>query len=302
MWIVSNVELGDKFSEHATRHLLAAEKLGIDARLVQPLDLAYLCIPGRSETLVVSENWTQWGSPKVCLFLDKDHETAHGLEQAGVRVVNSATTIEQCADKRTMHRSLNRAGIPAPKTAILARPYPRQPHHRDQVLRVANLIGYPLVVKAAKGSFGAQVFVANHPEELLDLLDTENLQEVLLQELITTSHGVGIRVHVVAGRTVAALRQQSTDGRLQANLTQGGIGESIKPSELESNLAIAAAGAVGAFYAGVDLLVGPEDSRLVCEVNSNAHVSRLSEITGIDCAGILIKVLQTHFFNFDRSP
>lgn len=63
------------------------------------------------------------------------------------------------------------------------------------------------------------------------------------------------------------------------------------PTEEECALALRAARAAGADFAGVDLLFGPEGP-LVCEVNSNAHFKNLLDCTGTDVAEKIIQYIR----------
>lgn len=64
------------------------------------------------------------------------------------------------------------------------------------------------------------------------------------------------------------------------------------PTEKESELAIAAAAAVGTDFAGVDLLFGPGGEPLVCEVNSNAHIRSIYDCTGVDVTESIISYIK----------
>ena len=57
---------------------------------------------------------------------------------------------------------------------------------------------------------------------------------------------------------------------------------SFTPPEAFVDLALRAASALGADFAGVDLLFGDEGTPLVCEVNSNAHMRNIQQCTGVD--------------------
>ena len=81
-------------------------------------------------------------------------------------------------------------------------------------------------------------------------------------------------------------RYSETDFR--ANVTAGGKIRNYEPSEKECQLAVRAAEAVGADFAGVDLLFG-KDRPLVCEVNSNAHFKNLMDCSGVNTAEHIIK-------------
>lgn len=66
--------------------------------------------------------------------------------------------------------------------------------------------------------------------------------------------------------------------------------ESYTPSAEEKALALRAARAVGADFAGVDLLFTPQGP-LVCEVNSNAHFKNLLSCTGVNTAREILRFL-----------
>ena len=59
------------------------------------------------------------------------------------------------------------------------------------------------------------------------------------------------------------------------------------PTEEESQLAVEAAAAVQADFAGVDIL-RTKNGPVVCEVNSNAHIKNLLNATGIDVSDLMI--------------
>ena len=94
-------------------------------------------------------------------------------------------------------------------------------------------------------------------------------------------------MNIVGGKVVAAMyRHSETDFR--ANITNGGVAEVIELTEEQQALAIRAADAVGAEFAGVDLLFGENDRPLVCEVNAAAHIRNIYNVTGINVADAMI--------------
>lgn len=68
------------------------------------------------------------------------------------------------------------------------------------------------------------------------------------------------------------------------------------PSAQEAELAVAACRAVGADFAGVDLLLGETGERFVCEVNSNAHFKNIEDCTGVSVATYILQyIINTNF-------
>ena len=76
----------------------------------------------------------------------------------------------------------------------------------------------------------------------------------------------------------------------RANVSSGGSAHAYEPDDDEIWLAKQAAHAVGADFAGVDLLFG-EEGMLVCEVNSNAQFAALKRATGIDITDALFEYI-----------
>ena len=79
------------------------------------------------------------------------------------------------------------------------------------------------------------------------------------------------------------MKRTGASGDFRSNIAHGGSGEVYQLSSEEEALAVAAAHAVGADFAGVDLLLG-ENGPLVCEVNSNPHFTGTYKATGINLA------------------
>jgi RimK family alpha-L-glutamate ligase len=101
--------------------------------------------------------------------------------------------------------------------------------------------------------------------------------------------GVDVRAFVIGGRVQGAIERRSTGWR--TNLARGGTARSVVLSEEWSALAVRAAAAVGAGYAGVDLLADRGGQVYVLEVNGIPGWKGLQEATGIDVAGRLLDFL-----------
>jgi glutathione synthase/RimK-type ligase-like ATP-grasp enzyme len=77
----------------------------------------------------------------------------------------------------------------------------------------------------------------------------------------------------------------------RTNLARGGAARSITLPDDLASLAIRAAAAVGAAYAGVDLLTSTDGTVYVLEVNGIPGWKGLQEATGVDVAGTLVDFL-----------
>lgn len=226
------------------------------------------------------------GFGQPILFFDKDVFLASLLEKSGYRCVNSAFVIETCDDKAKTYLAL-KGKFCQPKT-ILA-PFCFDGLNGNALSEIEdeiNDIGFPLIVKQNKGSFGQQVYLVNDFSELENLVNSFGHNEYLMQELISSSLGKDLRVYVVGGKAVAyALRYNERDFR--SNVGSGGNMKLIEVEEKYLQTAVDICEYLGADFAGVDLLFG-DNGPVVCEVNSNAHFNALSRVTGVDVADCIV--------------
>jgi glutathione synthase/RimK-type ligase-like ATP-grasp enzyme len=71
------------------------------------------------------------------------------------------------------------------------------------------------------------------------------------------------------------------------NVHQGAAPQAHLPSYEMQRLALAATQVVGADYAGVDLIAGPDGELLVLEINSNPAWKGLQSVTDVEIADTL---------------
>lgn len=289
IWIIVNVGLGPKFEEQGHLHQLAFEKLGLSSLVV---DSPSITVEISSPSLLYIDGAPVQRLPKAVIMQSKDPLTATAFATLGVPTINSAETITTCDDKRLTHIALARANIPSPRTLLPSFLYPNQCIPPHLVRTAGDQLGYPLVVKEARGSFGSQVHLVPDEGTLSALASQLGNTPYLLQQYIRSSHGRDLRVQVVGQRCVAAMERRADNEDMRANLSQGAYGRPYALDPQEESLALQACAAVGAINAGVDLLFDQGGARYVVEVNSNAHVARISRITGVDCALELAKYVK----------
>jgi ribosomal protein S6--L-glutamate ligase len=105
----------------------------------------------------------------------------------------------------------------------------------------------------------------------------------------TVDHGGrDVRAFVVGGRVIGAIERRAPAGDWRTNVSRGGSVQSFElPSEWVQ-LALRAATAVGADYAGVDLLPSRDGQVYVLEVNGIPGWKGLQQATGVDVAGAIV--------------
>lgn len=218
------------------------------------------------------------------IFWDKDIAAARRIVRHGIPVFNSPDAIRICDSKSETAEALLSAGLPTPRTLVAPMTYEAVGYTKDDfVVRAVELLGLPIVIKECYGSFGEQVYLAATREEAYRTVRQIGAKPFLFQEFVASSFGTDIRVNVVGDRAVSAMRRTGKAGDFRSNIAHGGVGEPYPLSREEAALAVAAARAVGADFAGVDLLFG-ENGSLVCEVNSNPHFTGTYKATGSNLA------------------
>jgi len=267
--VVNGFLAGGKFDEPAMMMAAAARGMGIGLDVLRNCDL---CRPIGESPLEDAD---------FVVFWDKDVALAMSLEAAGMRLFNPAQCIMDCDDKVRTHLALARAGVPSLRTIACPKTFEGVGYtDRGFLGDAARALGFPMVVKDCFGSFGQQVHLVHDITELEALVTGD--RPMIMQEYVECD-GEDLRIEVVGGEAVAAVRRKAKPGEFRANATLGGTMHPHEPTREESDLAVAAAEAVEADFCGVDILSGP-DGPAVIEVNSNAHLRNITECTGIDIA------------------
>ena len=205
----------------------------------------------------------------------------HALRESGLLVYNDARAIERCVDKSMTSFLLHRAGIPTPPTwAVQSR------EAAQAIARAEASPARPLVLKPLFGSQGRGLALI---EDELDLPPAETVAGVYyLQHYIGEAREGwrDWRVFVAGGKAVAAMLRQGVTWK--TNAAQGAHCQAIEPDGQMSAMAIAAAEAVGAAFAGVDIIRGAAGRLFVLEVNSNPAWSALQRVTRRPIAEALV--------------
>lgn len=228
------------------------------------------------------------------LFWDKDIAEARRIARMGTPVFNSADAIRVCDSKTETAEALLSAGLPVPKTLYAPMTYESIGYTDTSFVKTAcQNLGFPIVIKESYGSFGEQVYLAKTVDEAEATVASIGAKPFLFQEFIASSFGRDVRVNVVGDSAVCAMERVGRTGDFRSNIAGGGVGSPYPLSPEEAELAVKAARAVGADFAGVDLLFG-DTGMLVCEVNSNPHFTGTYKHTGINLAlPILEHILKT---------
>lgn len=279
-WLVVNGFLDSpKFNDLYELLLTAAARRGVGLHLVRTTDIPY----NREQLAAIC--------PERAIFWDKDVLLARMLESVGMRLFNSTSAIELCDNKALTALVLDAAGVSTPRTfaSPLAFAAPDEAH-LGFASRAAAQLGYPLVVKEVHGSFGQQVTLVQDEGQLLDVVARLGNARFIMQELIAESAGTDVRVAVVDGAVVGAMRRFNEHGDFRSNITAGGQACPVEPTPDEAACARRACAALGLSFGGVDILPSARGP-LVCEVNSNPHFRSMLDACGVNMADSIVGLL-----------
>jgi ribosomal protein S6--L-glutamate ligase len=204
------------------------------------------------------------------------------LSLCGYKVINNWPSYSSTKNKIDQHVMAYREAVPRADWAVGFRSQP--------VMRAAETLGYPLVVKVPRGSWGHGVFYADSPEVLrpiIDFLTMRYQSPVILERFVKEADRSDVRVFVIGGKIAGCMRRKAPKGDVRSNTSNGGRGYKVKITKEEEKLAIRMAELYGLEIAGIDLLRSKKGP-LVMEVNANPGFKELTRATGIDIAGVII--------------
>jgi RimK family alpha-L-glutamate ligase len=135
---------------------------------------------------------------------------------------------------------------------------------------------------------GKGVYKANNLDELLSVMEEVKLKPHLFQEYIPYKTGVDVRVIVIGGKAVACMERINKED-FRSNVARGGMGEKIELSNEFKAVAESCTKILGLDYCGVDLLYGKDGEPIVCEVNSNAFIGGIEQVTGVNVARLYVE-------------
>lgn len=210
---------------------------------------------------------------------DRTLEALARFEAAGVPALPGLPALDVARDKLAAARRLRSAGVATP--AFLGGRVAESPGAVDDVLG-----GFPVVVKARRSMRGEGVMLATDPGELSDSL-LQLGDDALVQAFVGDGSGCDVRVIVVGGHALGAVRRTPAPGEFRANAHQGASVVSRRLTDDLVEIAVRAAEALDVPVAGVDLMCD-DGAWLVVEVNTSPGFDAFESATGVDVAAAII--------------
>jgi len=213
-------------------------------------------------------------------------DALHRLAAIGVPVLNPPRAVEAAVDKYLTLALLEGAGLPVPPTWT--------GQSANDALAAFDRLGGDVVVKPLFGSEGRGLLRIGDKELAWRTFHAlERLGSVLYLQRVVRHLGHDLRVFVLRGSVLGVMRRHAREGEWRTNVSLGGRAESCNLDPEAARLALAAAGAVGAELAGVDLMYDLDRGCLVViEVNAVPGWRALASVTGIDIAAEILLALK----------
>jgi ribosomal protein S6--L-glutamate ligase len=207
-------------------------------------------------------------------------------------MMNTFTTTGSLAflrarDKLRSMQLLARYNIDIPKT-VVAR------ETKDVNGLIDSVGGTPLIIKIAKGSQGVGVVLAETRKAARSIIQAFYSQgvNILVQEFIGEANGEDIRVFIIDGKVVAAMKRKTLDvDEFRSNINLGGVGEPVELTKKEEKAAIKAARIMHLSIAGIDILRSKRGP-LVMEANAFPMLSGIEATTGLDIGDLMIQYVE----------
>jgi [lysine-biosynthesis-protein LysW]--L-2-aminoadipate ligase len=204
------------------------------------------------------------------------------FERWGIPTINPASATAICDDKALTTLALERAKVPTPRTMLA--------FSVEAALEACEKIGYPAVLKPVTGSWGRLLSKVNGPEQARTILEQK-------KELGSIHHAIfyiqeflekpdrDIRAFVVGDEVIAASYRSTT--HWITNTARGAKSSPCPVTDELQEIALRATHAVGARWAGVDL-IETQDGFSCVEVNTGGEFHGLMRTTDVDIAGKIV--------------
>jgi RimK family alpha-L-glutamate ligase len=209
----------------------------------------------------------------------------HALGDIGVPVANSARTVERCVDKAATSFYLANHHIPTPATWTV------QSAAAARVIAKRETPRGPLVLKPLFGAQGRGLKLIRRESDLPDIDAVEGVYYLQRFVGVECDGFRDIRVLVSNGEVIAAMSRHAR--HWITNVKLGAKPEPIEITNEMRDLSLRSAAAIGADFAGVDLLCERDGRLTVLEVNSMPGWRGLQSITGFSIADRLAGDLLT---------
>jgi len=271
VWILygDDIESTADLAHEVRRFLAEGARMGVNVKVYRPEQFDLLVTEEARDSILIDGEPEPLPDFVYPYFNHADNSyfslaVVRQLERMGVKVFNSASTIETVRDKMHSHQVLSENGLPTPVTMLAKFPV--------DLDMIENTIGFPVVVKTLKGALGSGVFLIENRDAFSDLMEligetTPDIQ-LIFQKFVASSKGRDLRVYIVDGEVVACMERIAKEGSFKANYSTGGSVRPFECNEEAATLALRTAEVLDIQVAGIDLLFNEGSAFTICEANT----------------------------------
>lgn len=276
---------------HSTARLVdAVEKRGHEALVINYKHCNLVIEKGKPSIHVKGEYITDVDAviPRIAAsYTDFGAAVIRHFEAMNVMSSLSSIALVRSRDKLRSFQHLAKSGIGIPKTA-----FAKSPMDADVDILIEEVGGAPVVLKLLESSLGKGVIKSDSVNAAKSTIEAFSgiKKSIIVQEFIEEAGGADVRVFIIDGEIVGAMKRQGKAGDFRSNLHRGGKSEPVELSKKEQAVALEAAKLLNLNVAGVDLLRSKRGP-LVIEVNSSPGLQGIERVTGMDIAGKIVDML-----------
>ncbi len=205
------------------------------------------------------------------------------LEYVGVPVVNKSAVAAICGDKFLTSLALQKAGVATPKFAMVF-------EIEEAKQAIADMGGYPVIIKPALGSWGRLLAKVNDIDALeaivehKDVLGGVQQKAIYIQQYIKKP-GRDIRSFVINGKAIAAIYRDSP--HWITNTARGGVASNCPVTKEIAEISRKASTAVGGGILAMDIFE-TDNGLSINEINHTMEFKNSEKPTGVSISGAIV--------------
>lgn len=263
-----------------------AEKLGLEAEIIAYADLDFKIT---DENISVFLNGKILSNYDLIIFRSSEERffsqrafLLSFFENRKAGILNKSTYQKWSRfDKLTQHFLFQKIGLPLIVTESFG----------SKKRLIKNFSSFPKIVKSYFGSHGENVFKIKYHRDLAKVLAKHLAETLLVQPFLKA--GEDIRVIVLGGKAIGAMKRIARSGSYLTNYSAGGRVENYSLEEdLEARILSEKAAKVCFLdYGGVDLMKDNQGQWRILEVNRACQFEGFEKATGINIARKIIEYL-----------
>lgn len=262
------IDIVDKKSSWEARQIYEALKEKVESRFIHPKQLSYHM---EGKNLQIYYKKKEYNPPDLVYFRSRAQASQFFMQALTLKKAN---VLPSRLVKHTKFAEM----------VMLAQHnirYPRTVCGGDNTVSLVDFS--PVVCKPNEGSQGVGIYKRSS-------IRSPKGFDYLLQAYIENRRE-DIRVLVLNGKVLGAIKRKARAPHWKTNVSKGAKPIAYKASPAVKRLAKKAAKAVGTYFAGVDIVEGPDKKLYVIEVNSRPGFIGFMEATKMDVPGIVAKHL-----------